>query len=82
MPIKEKTQLVNFEDAIKELNEIVEKMEHGGLPLEKSLEYFERGIKLTRECQQLLQNAEQRVQVLMQQNNKAELSDFDVKSDD
>ena len=79
---EEKTQLLNFEDAIKELNEIVEKMEHGGLPLEKSLEYFERGVKLTRECQQILQNAEQRVQILTQQNNKVGLSEFDVKPDE
>ncbi|QLH42589.1 MAG: exodeoxyribonuclease VII small subunit [Coxiellaceae bacterium] len=56
----------NFETALNELNTIVEKMEAGGLSLEESLGQFERGIALTRQCQQALTDAQQKVQILMQ----------------
>ena len=53
----------DFEAALKELEGLVERMEKGELPLEESLQKFERGIELTRSCQKALQEAEQKVQV-------------------
>lgn len=57
----------NFEAALKELEGIVEQLERGDLPLEKSLELFERGITLTRICQKRLDEAERKVEMLIQQ---------------
>ena len=55
----------NFEKALENLEELVSSMENGELSLEDSLKAFERGIKLTRECQTALKDAEQKVQVLI-----------------
>lgn len=66
----------NFEAALSELNELVEKMEHGGLSLEESLANFERGINLTRQCQQALKTAEQKVQILLEKSGHSELRDY------
>ena len=70
----------NFEKALQELEELVEKMETGNLSLEESLKYFERGVALTRNCQQALTEAEQKVQRLLKQNGKEQLQDFDPEN--
>lgn len=67
----------DFEQALKELEQLVERMEQGELSLEDSLKDFERGIELTRGCQQALQSAEQRVQTLLEKSAEAELVEFD-----
>ena len=53
-----------FEEALEELESIVERMEEGELSLERSLKHFERGMDLTRQCQKALDEAEQRIQTL------------------
>ena len=55
----------SFETSLTELEAIVTKLEDGDLPLEESLELFEKGIKLSRECRDRLANAERRIEVLM-----------------
>jgi exodeoxyribonuclease VII small subunit len=67
---------VDFESALKELEALVEKMEQGDIPLEESLQHFERGIQLTRQCQQSLQAAEQKVQILLEKGNTTETKPF------
>lgn len=59
----EKTR--DFEISLKELEEIVSQLEAGDLPLERSLELFERGIKLSRECQKRLDEAERKLEMLV-----------------
>ena len=59
------TKEFNFEQALDELNTLVEDMEHGDLDLEKSLQHFEKGITLIRKCQTALKEAEQKVQILV-----------------
>ena len=54
----------SFEDALEELETIVERMEDGEPSLEESLKLFERGMDLTRRCQKGLDDAEQRIQSL------------------
>lgn len=54
-----------FEDSIKELEKIVEKLEKGEIGLDESLELFERGIKLSKECSDMLDKAEKKVSVLI-----------------
>ncbi len=67
----------DFEAALAELNTLVLQMEQGGLSLEQSLACFEKGIALTRSCQQALSEAEQKVQILMQKNGEVELVDYE-----
>ncbi|OEY69316.1 exodeoxyribonuclease VII small subunit [Rheinheimera salexigens] len=61
-----------------ELELIVQQLEQGDLSLDQSLQQFERGITLARQSQQLLQAAEQKVQVLMQQQQQESLLPFDA----
>lgn len=69
---KQPARNVDLEKSLAELESIVEQLESGELPLDKSLKEFERGVRLSRECQGALKDAEQRVQVLM----GGELKDF------
>ncbi|MCS6816196.1 MAG: exodeoxyribonuclease VII small subunit [Blastocatellia bacterium] len=55
----------DFEAALKELEGIVEQLENGDLPLERALELFERGVRLSRECQKRLEEAERKVEILI-----------------
>ena len=71
----------NFEAAMTELNQLIEKLEQGGGSLEESLTYFEKGISLTRQCQKALMDAEQKVQILMEKNGKIELAPYQDHED-
>jgi len=65
-PIKEAAaQSPNFETQLASLERIVRELERGDLPLERSLELFEQGVKLSRECQERLNEAERRIEVLL-----------------
>ncbi|MEE9310218.1 MAG: exodeoxyribonuclease VII small subunit [Cocleimonas sp.] len=66
----------NFETAMAELEELVAKIETGNLSLEDSLKEFEQGIKLSRLCQQALNDAEQRVKILTDSLNGESEEDF------
>lgn len=67
---------MTFEASMQELENIVKQMEQGELPLDEALKQFERGIQLARKSQQTLSAAEQKVQVLMQQDGETELVDL------
>lgn len=75
--VAKKSKTPDFEQALHELEGIVERMEKGDLSLEESLQQFERGVTLSRGCQQALQDAEQKVQILLQKNASAAPSDFE-----
>lgn len=66
-----------FEQSLEKLEALVERMEQGDLTLEESLKTFEEGIKLTRECQQALANAEQKVKLLIEENGQVTEADLD-----
>lgn len=72
---KKKTA-IDFEKSLQTLEQLVESMESGDMTLEKSLEAFEQGIKLTKECQQALTEAEQKVEILLNQNGEEQLAPF------
>jgi len=61
-------QVRTFEASLEALEQIVRQLEDGDLPLEKSLELFERGIRLSRECQERLSQAERRIEILLRDN--------------
>ena len=65
---KSDEQPKSFEASLEALEEIVHQLEGGDLPLEKSLELFEDGIRLSRQCQERLNQAERRIEVLLRDN--------------
>ncbi|MCC8372632.1 MULTISPECIES: exodeoxyribonuclease VII small subunit [Photorhabdus] len=67
---------MTFESSLKELEQIVARLESGELALEEALSEFERGIQLARRGQQTLQQAEQRVQILLNDDVQSPLSHF------
>ena len=67
MPRK-KADAIDFEQSREKLNQLVEKMERGNLPLEQSLQYFEEGVALINACQKALMQAEQKVKTLTKQH--------------
>jgi exodeoxyribonuclease VII small subunit len=66
----------DFETAMRDLEELVERLEHGDLPLEESLAAFERGVMLTRACQSALKEAEQKVEILLKKAGEPAVEDF------
>ena len=58
-----------FETSLKELEKIVRRLENGDLALEESLKLFEDGVKLSRECQERLNQAERRIEILLKDEN-------------
>jgi len=72
---------VNLEKAITDLEELVEELESGDLPLEKAMKKFEEGIKLTRGCQAALKEAEQKVEILLKSAGGEALEEFEVEDD-
>lgn len=78
---KKKSDAFDFEAALESLEELVTAMEDGELSLEESMLAFEKGIKLTRECQQALQQAEQKVQVLISESGDTKTVDFNKQDD-
>lgn len=73
---KKAEQPVSFENALQQLEQIVSRLESGELPLEDALNEFERGVQLARTGQQKLQQAEQRVQILLSDDPQAPLTAF------
>ena len=73
---------VNLEKSLTDLEDLVEELESGDLPLEKAMKKFEDGIKLTRACQTALKEAEQKVEILLKSAGGDELEDFEVEDED
>ena len=74
---RQKSATPDFEAALAELEQIVERLEQGELSLEQSLRQFERGVELTRSCQKALREAEQKISILTRgPDGEAALQDF------
>jgi exodeoxyribonuclease VII small subunit len=77
MTATKKSKLPDLEASLAEINSLVAQMEHSELTLEQSLAHFERGIALIKHSQKILQDAEQKVQLLMKANDDATLTDYE-----
>ena len=66
----------DFEQALAELEGLVERLERGDLPLEEALKTFERGVELTRHCQSSLKAAQQKVEILLKRGGNTEIESF------
>lgn len=71
-----KKRAFDFEQTLAELERVVSAMEAGNMPLEESLKAFEQGVRLTRECQQALREAEQKVERLLRTDKGIETIPF------
>lgn len=74
---------LSFEDAVKRLSEIVQRLERGDLPLEESLLLFEEGVNLSRASQEKLDSAQKRVEELLgfDREGKARTAPFEMRGD-
>ncbi len=72
----------DLEQSLAEITQLIEKMEQGELTLDQSLGHFERGITLVKHCQKILVEAEQKVQILIQNNKQDTLTDYGSEEDD
>ncbi|TLU61643.1 exodeoxyribonuclease VII small subunit [Thalassotalea litorea] len=79
---KKKPENLSFEESMTELETLVTQLEQGDLSLEDSMKLFERGLALSQHGQQTLANAEQKIQVLMNNDEQAELRPFDDAESD
>ena len=73
---RKQQEALAFEKSLKELETLVAKMEQGNLSLEESLRDFERGVQLTRACQQALKEAEQKVEILLKKSGQDDIAPF------
>ena len=73
---------IDLEKSLANLEEIVDELESGDLPLEKAMKKFEEGIKLTRSCQSALKDAEQKVEILLRSAGGEELEEFLADDED
>jgi exodeoxyribonuclease VII small subunit len=72
---------ITFEEALENLEKTVERLESGDLPLEKALQEFEKGVRMSRLCSQKLEEAEKKVELLLNvTNGKPQTSLFDMKN--
>jgi len=68
--------VVSFEASLEELEKVVKELEGGDLPLERSLELFERGVSLSEACRKQLEAAETRVEILLRKEGKISAEPF------
>jgi exodeoxyribonuclease VII small subunit len=80
MPAKRDAQ--TFEQLYQQLEETVEKLERGGLPLEQSIEHFEHGMELAKRCQEILDKAEQRIIKLRESFAEPSLAEAPLAGED
>ena len=67
---------INFEDAMKKLEEITAELEKGDLSLDESVKKFEEGIKLSKECNKILEDSEKRINILINNNGNITEENF------
>ncbi len=77
MAAKKEADVIGLEKSLEELEALVERLENDELPLAEALKEFERGVKLTRQCQKTLKQAEQTVEILLKKTADAEAEPFE-----
>jgi len=82
MAKKTSASVGGLEQSLKELEALVERLESGELPLEEALKEFEQGVKLTRACQTILKDAEQKVEILLKKTDTGDPQAFEPPIDD
>lgn len=81
MPKANQNKAPGFEETLGSLETIVAQLESGELPLERALELFEEGVNLTRNCQQQLEDAERKVELLLRERGEIKVVPFEPKAE-
>ena len=76
--MKQNVKELNFEEAMQELETIANELEKGDLSLEESVTKFEEGMKLSKQCNNMIEKAEKKITILLQKDGKIEEENFDV----
>jgi len=76
MPGEEKAATASFETGLQQLEQIVKEMESSELPLERALELFEKGMRLSETCRKQLEEAETRIEMLIRKGDKIQAEPF------
>jgi len=79
--VKQNSEFPNLEASLEEISTLIETMEHGNLSLEQSLSQFERGVNLIKHAQKILKDADQKIQILVQNNNREILQEFEAQEE-
>lgn len=69
----------NFEESMKTLEEIVSELENGNLNLDESVKKFEEGMKIAKQCNTILENAEKKITILLEKDGELKEEDFDAE---
>lgn len=69
----------NFEESMKTLEEIVSELENGNLNLDESVKKFEQGMKIAKQCNTILEDAEKKITILLEKDGELKEEDFDVQ---
>lgn len=75
------SEKTNFEDKIKELEVIAQELESGGLNLDESMKKFETGMKLSKECTKILDEAEKKIMILVNDNGKLKEEKYETQEE-
>ena len=70
---------VKFEEAMQELENIATELEKGNLSLEESVSKFEEGMKISKQCSEIIEKAEKKISILLQKDGKLEEEDFNAE---
>jgi exodeoxyribonuclease VII small subunit len=73
--------LPKFEDCLQRLEEVVNQLERGEVPLEQALKLFEEGVQLSNSCRKELEEAEGKVEILLKQNGKLQAEPFEISAE-
>lgn len=77
----EEKSTINFEESMKQLEQIANELEKGDLSLEESVSKFEEGMKLSKECNEMLESAEKRITILLQKEDGVLEEDFKINQE-
>jgi len=73
--------LPKFEECLQRLEEVVNQLERGEVPLEQALKLFEEGVQLSNSCRKELEEAEGKVEILLKQNGKLQAEPFEISAE-
>lgn len=73
---------LNFEEAMEQLEKIVSQLENGDVPLEKAIDLFQEGMKLSRYCSQKLEQVERKIEILIEEDGVYNKKSFQTPEDD
>jgi len=69
----------NFEESMKKLETLVSELENGNLNLDESVKKFEEGMKIAKQCNNILEDAEKKITILLEKDGELKEEDFDAE---